>query len=73
MSLHYEWTLSLRLRPDVPEAFIGELRYHLGLDDHVPAEATLDYPEPLSPPEVATNWPAVRSPASCASSTEANL
>lgn len=46
MSLHYEWTLSLRLRPDVPEAFIGELRYHLGLDDHVPAEATLDYPEP---------------------------
>jgi hypothetical protein len=31
MSLHYEWTLSLRLRSDVPEAFLEELRYHLGL------------------------------------------
>lgn len=42
VSLHYEWTLSLRLRPDVPEAFLEELRYHLGLSDLVPPEPTLD-------------------------------
>ena len=46
MSLHYEWTLSLRMHPDVPEAFVEELRYHLGLTDHAPADPTLDYPEP---------------------------
>lgn len=46
MSLHYEWTRSLRLHPDVPEAFVEELRYHLGLTDRAPADATLDYPEP---------------------------
>lgn len=42
MSLHYEWTLSLRLRPDVPDAFLEELRYHLGLSSLVPRASTLD-------------------------------
>jgi hypothetical protein len=42
VSLHYEWTLSLRLRPDVPEAFLGELRYHLGLSGLALREPTLD-------------------------------
>jgi hypothetical protein len=46
MSLHYEWTLSLRLRPDVPEAFLDELRYHLGLSDLVPSAPTLDWDGP---------------------------
>jgi hypothetical protein len=46
VSLHYEWTVSLRLRPDVPETFLEELRYHLGATDHAPANPTLDYPEP---------------------------
>ena len=53
MSLHYEWTLSLRLRPDVPETFLEELRYHLGLTDHAPANPTLDYPYPV----LAANGP----------------
>lgn len=42
MSLHYEWTLSLWLRPDVPAEFLDELRYHLGLSDQAPATPTLD-------------------------------
>ena len=42
MSLHYEWTLSLRLRPDTPDVFVKELRYHLGLSDLVPQDPTLD-------------------------------
>jgi hypothetical protein len=42
MSLHYEWTLSLRLRPDTPDVFVEELRYHLGLSDRVPQDPTLD-------------------------------
>jgi hypothetical protein len=33
---------SLRLRPDVPEAFLEELRYHLGLSSLAPQEPTLD-------------------------------
>jgi hypothetical protein len=44
MSLHYEWLLSLRLRPDAPEALIEELRYHLGLSDQAPDTPTLDLP-----------------------------
>jgi hypothetical protein len=47
MSLHYEWTLSLRLRPDVPDAFLEELRYHLGLSDVVPQSPTLDHDYPV--------------------------
>jgi hypothetical protein len=42
MSLHYEWTLSLRLRPDVPEGFLDELRYHLGLSGAAPREPMLN-------------------------------
>jgi hypothetical protein len=46
MSLHYEWSLSLRLRPDAPEAFLEELRYHLGLTGLAPQEPTLDWDGP---------------------------
>ena len=46
MSLHYEWSLSLRLHPDVPEAFLGELRYHLGLTAIAPQAPTLDWDGP---------------------------
>jgi len=42
MSLHYEWTFSLRLRPDVPDAFLDELRYHPGVSDREPAVPSLD-------------------------------
>ncbi len=31
MSLHYEWTLSLRFRRDVPESFLDELRSDFGI------------------------------------------
>jgi len=31
--LHYEWTLSLRLRPDAPASFLAELRFHLEVQD----------------------------------------
>ena len=31
MSLHYEWTLSLRFRLDVPEDFLEELRADFGI------------------------------------------
>ena len=31
MSMHYEWTLSLRFRVDVPEAFLEELRADFGI------------------------------------------
>lgn len=47
MSLHYEWMLSLRLRPDVPDAFVDELRFHLGLSDTTPQAPTLDYDYPV--------------------------
>lgn len=49
MSLHYEWTLSLRLRPDTPSAYLDELRYHLGLAAQAPETSTLDYPDPALP------------------------
>ena len=42
MSLHYEWTLSLRLRPDVPVSFLDELRFHLGLAEQLPNDAELE-------------------------------
>jgi hypothetical protein len=47
MSLHYEWVLSLRLRTDVPDAFVDELRFHLGLADERPVTAELDYEYPI--------------------------
>jgi hypothetical protein len=50
MSLHYEWTFSLRLRPDAPEAFLDELRYHLGLSDLAPQAPTLAWEEPALAP-----------------------
>ena len=31
MSLHYGWTLSLRFRRDVPEAFLEDLRFAFGI------------------------------------------
>ena len=46
MSLHYEWTLSLRLRPDAPASFLDELRFHLGLAEQLPED-----------PELGIAWP----------------
>ncbi|MDP9792886.1 hypothetical protein J2S43_001398 [Catenuloplanes nepalensis] len=46
MSLHYEWTLSLRLRPDAPASFLDELRFHLGLVEQLPKD-----------PELEIDWP----------------
>lgn len=43
MSLHYEWTLSLWFRREVPEAELDELRWHLGLEVPAPTVPTLDY------------------------------
>ena len=43
----HEWTLSLRLRPDVPDAFLEELRYHLGLSAVAPQSPTLDHDYPV--------------------------
>jgi hypothetical protein len=51
VSLHYEWVLSLRLRPDVPKPFIDELRFHLGISDHRPEATTLDYDWPCLLPD----------------------
>ncbi|GAB1639591.1 hypothetical protein KRMM14A1259_00140 [Krasilnikovia sp. MM14-A1259] len=44
--MHYEWTLSLRLRPDAPESFLQELRFHLGLAEQLPDN-----------PELGIDWP----------------
>lgn len=46
MSSHYEWTLSLRLRPDTPAPFLAELRFHLGLAERLPQDPVLgiDWP-----------------------------
>jgi hypothetical protein len=46
VSLHYEWTLALRLRPDAPESFLAELRFHLGLTDQLPDDPVLEYDWP---------------------------
>ncbi|MFK3980651.1 hypothetical protein ACI2K4_09790 [Micromonospora sp. NPDC050397] len=46
MSSHYVWTLALRLRPDAPESFLAELRFHLGLTDWLPDEPVLPYDWP---------------------------
>jgi hypothetical protein len=42
VSLHYEWTLSLRLRPDAPASFLDELRFHLGLAEQLPDDPELE-------------------------------
>lgn len=47
MSMHFEWLLTLRLRPDVPEAFVDELRFHLGLSDTAPPIPTLEHDYPV--------------------------
>jgi hypothetical protein len=41
MSLHYEWMLSLWLRPDTPADYLDELRYHLGMTDETPGALEL--------------------------------
>jgi hypothetical protein len=63
MSLHYEWTLSLRLRADTPEPFLDELRFHLGLTDQRPAEPSLEFDWPCLLPDQDAALPggAVRS------------
>ena len=49
MSLHYHWTLAVRLRPDTPAAFLAEARFHLGLTDQPPEHPTLDVEWPCLP------------------------
>ncbi len=63
MSLHYEWTLSLRLRPDAPASFLQELRFHLGLAGQLPddAELELDRPCLVTEPDDALPGGGVRS------------
>lgn len=63
VSSHYEWTLSLRLRPDVPGPFLEELRFHLGLDDHLPEspELEIDWPCLVTQPDDHLPGGAVRS------------
>ena len=46
LSLHFDWTLSLRLRPDVPAACLTELRFQLGLGDARPSTHRLPYDFP---------------------------
>lgn len=46
VSYHYEWMLALRLRPDAPEPFLAELRFHLGLTDQLPDDPVLEYDWP---------------------------
>ncbi|MGH3297131.1 MAG: hypothetical protein ACRDP7_35585 [Trebonia sp.] len=47
MSMHFEWTLSLRLRSETPQAFLDELRYHLGMSSLAPREPALRWPYPV--------------------------
>jgi hypothetical protein len=47
VSVHYEWVLSLRLRPDVPEPVLAELRFHAGLAGERPAMHELGYDFPV--------------------------
>lgn len=63
VSLHYEWTLSLRLRPDVPSSFLDELRFHLGLAERLPddAELELGWPCLVTDPDDALPGGGVRS------------
>lgn len=49
MSLHYEWTLSLWLRPDTPDAVLTELGWHVGLEPGRPDECTLEGAAPALP------------------------
>lgn len=51
MSLHYEWTLSLRLRPDTPEPFLDEMRFHLGMTDRRPTSPSLEFDWPCLLPD----------------------
>jgi hypothetical protein len=47
MSMHFEWTPSLRLRSEAPPVFLDELRYHLGMSSLAPREPTLRWPYPV--------------------------
>lgn len=51
MSNHYEWILSLRLKPETPDSFLAELRYHLGLSDEKPETPELDCDYPCLVPD----------------------
>jgi hypothetical protein len=44
MSLHYEWTLSLRFRRDVPEPFLEELRSDFGMCRRLPGDDGSELP-----------------------------
>jgi hypothetical protein len=44
VSLHYEWTLSLRFRRDVPEPFLDELRSDFGIGAPLPGYHGADLP-----------------------------
>ena len=55
--MHYEWTLSLRLRPDTPDPFLAELRYHLGLAEQLPQEPVLGIDWPCLIPEQDDHLP----------------
>ncbi|WP_426507386.1 hypothetical protein ACPPVO_54390 [Dactylosporangium sp. McL0621] len=63
MSLHYEWMLTLRLRPDVPATFLAELRFHLGLAPEPPEDRELEYGWPclVADPDDALPGGSVRS------------
>ncbi|GID92113.1 hypothetical protein ACFQFC_03755 [Amorphoplanes digitatis] len=63
MSLHYEWTLSLRLRPDTPAPFLDELRFHLGLTERPPEkpELEIDWPCLVTEPDDTLPGGSVRS------------
>jgi len=49
MSLYFEWTLSLWLRPDTPDAGLSELRWHVGLEPGRPDKCTFDGTAPALP------------------------
>jgi hypothetical protein len=63
MSLHYEWMLALRLRPDAPAAFLAELRFHLGLAGRPETDCELGYDWPclVAQPDDALPGGGVRS------------
>jgi hypothetical protein len=56
VSLHFEWTLSMWLRADAPEAFLAELRFHLG-DGSARASGELPYDYPVFAPGVGDALP----------------
>gem|GEM_PF-4445723 len=45
--MRFEWNVSCQLRPDIPAAFLVELRFHLGLADTMPTTRQLPYDHPV--------------------------